>query len=277
MVSLVRLVCAFSLAFNLAGGAAELPTSRHAFTVIAHRGNHTRAQENTITALEHAVRVGADYVEIDVRRSADGVYVLMHDATVDRMTDGHGAVRQLTIAQLQALRVADPHRPEIAPDRVPLLAEILELAKGRINLYVDFKEGERSEVAELIRKHGMTRQVIVYDEIPHIPEWRRIAPEIALIISPPKGAASPDNLVAFVKKSGVEILDGDWTFYTREMVAALKPLGVAVWPDIQEAKEDAAYFQRVRAVGFTGAQTDHPEELLAWLKAQRNAPQASAP
>src|SRR5262245_33255893 len=67
--------------------AAELPQPRHKFVVIAHRGNHARAHENTLTALQHAIDAGADYAEIDVRRTVDGHYVLMHDRDVERMTD----------------------------------------------------------------------------------------------------------------------------------------------------------------------------------------------
>src|SRR5512136_3029431 len=72
--------------------AAELPPAKHAFIVIAHRGNHARAHENTLTALKHAMEAGVDYAEIDVRRTSDGCHVLMHDSKVDRMTDGHGPV-----------------------------------------------------------------------------------------------------------------------------------------------------------------------------------------
>src|SRR5438045_7121592 len=99
----INLLAGLLLLLPLLAQAAELPQSRHNFVVIAHRGNHTRAHENTITALQHAIDAGIDYAEIDVRRTADGHYVLMHDRTVDRMTDGRGPVNQLTLAQIRAL------------------------------------------------------------------------------------------------------------------------------------------------------------------------------
>ena len=247
---------------------ADLPASRHDFVVIAHRGDHESAYENTLPALEHAIIAGVDYVEIDVRRTADSNYVLMHDSTVDRMTDGHGLVADLTLAQLRSLHVRDLKRPQIPADRVPSFDEALVAIKGRINVYLDFKEGDRAAVARTIRTAGVTKQVLVYDDADSVGEWRRVAPELPLIISPPKDAKSAKTLASFVSKVGVEVLDGSWKGYSREMVEAAKRVGVRTWPDIQGPLEDAAYFEKVIAVGFTGVQTDHPEELIAWLTQQ---------
>lgn len=248
--------------------AADLPTSRHDFTVIAHRGDHTLAHENTLTAIEHAIAAGVDYVEIDVRRTADGNYVLMHDPTVDRMTDGHGQVARMTLAQLESLHVRDAKRPQIPPDHLPIFYEALSAIKGRINIYLDFKEGERAAVAKAIRDAGVTKQILVYDDADSVEEWRRIAPELPLIVSPPKSAKTPQQLSDFVSKFRVEVLDGSWKGYSMEMVEAAKRVRVQTWPDIQSALEDAPYFEKVIALGFTGVQTDHPEELIGWLTQQ---------
>lgn len=247
---------------------AALPLSRHSFTVIAHRGNHARAHENTLTAIEHAIAAGVDYVEVDVRRTADGDYVLMHDSTVDRMTDGHGPVAQMTLAQLQSLHVRDARRPQIPPDKVATLNQALAVIKGRINIYLDFKEGDRAEVAKAIRDASVSKQILVYDDLESVAEWRRVAPELPLIVSPPEDAKTPQQLANFVSKYGVEVLDGSWKGYSREMVNAAKRAGAVTWPDIQSAHEGTHYFETIIALGFTGAQTDHPEELIGWLKQQ---------
>src|SRR5689334_8630502 len=63
--------------------------------VIAHRGDHTTAPENTLKAFSDAIAAGVDYVEVDVRASSDGEFVVMHDATIDRMTTSHGKVGDL--------------------------------------------------------------------------------------------------------------------------------------------------------------------------------------
>jgi glycerophosphoryl diester phosphodiesterase len=254
------------LAIPLLARAAEIPLSKHVLIVIAHRGNHRHAHENTLTALQNAINAGADYAEIDVRRTSDGHHVLMHDQTVDRMTDGHGSVKQLTLSQLQQLHVRDLRRPEIAADRIPTFEDALQLIKGRVNIYLDFKEGDRLAVTKAIRNAGVGRQILVYDDIEAAPEWRRVAPELPLIVTPPDDLKTPQQLVEFAKRHQIEILDGSWETYSREMIESAERAGVKVWPDIQAREENADFFDKVLRLGFTGVQTDHPEELIAWLK-----------
>jgi glycerophosphoryl diester phosphodiesterase len=250
----------------LLAGSAEIPFSKHAFMVIAHRGNHSHAHENTLTALQNAIDAGADYAEIDVRRTTDGHYVLMHDQTVDRMTDGHGAVKELTFSQTQQLRVRDLKRPQIADDRIPTFAEALQLIKGRLNIYLDFKEGDCLAVTRVIHDTGVARQILVYDDIEAAPEWHRLAPELPLIVSPPDDLKAPEQLVRFAGTNQIQVLDGSWDAYSREIVLAAEAAGLKVWPDIQARVEPSEYFEKVLRLGFTGVQTDHPEELIAWLK-----------
>jgi glycerophosphoryl diester phosphodiesterase len=236
--------------------------------VLGHRGASAVAPENTVAAFTRARELGADGVELDVRRTADGHYVLMHDGTVDRMTDGHGKMAEMTLAQLQALHVRDVKRPQIPPDHIPTFKEALTAIKDRINIYLDFKAGDRATVAKAIREAGVARQVLVYDDPESVKEWRRVAPELPLIVSPPRNARTPQQLADFVSKSGFEVLDGSWENYSREMVEAATKAGARTWPDIQSAREDARYFEKVIALGFTGVQTDHPEELIDWLTRQ---------
>ena len=139
--------------------AAELPAMTNRFVVIAHRGEHLRHQENTLEAIEGAIAAGADFVEIDLRRSRDGVYLLMHDRTVDRMTTGQGAVASLKWAELSALSVRDRRLTQVPPSRIPKFTEALRACHGRIRIYLDFKDGDRAETAKLIREAGCERDV----------------------------------------------------------------------------------------------------------------------
>ena len=88
-----RLLAIAACIFPILAGAqtlAPLPRARHAFIVVSHRGDHTQAPENTLAAFGNAIKDGADCVEIDLRTTVDSQLVIMHDATVDRMTDGWG-------------------------------------------------------------------------------------------------------------------------------------------------------------------------------------------
>jgi glycerophosphoryl diester phosphodiesterase len=100
--------------------------------IVAHRGASSTRPENTLAAFEEAVRVGASLVELDVRMSRDGVPVVMHDATVDRTTDGTGAVHELTAAEISALDAGEG-------ERVPALVDALALLSGRAGVALEIK------------------------------------------------------------------------------------------------------------------------------------------
>lgn len=266
--SAVRLACIW---IGLLGGmaslhAADVPACRHSFIVIAHRGDHTEAHENTLRAIENAIAAGVDYVELDVRRTRDGHHVLSHDSSVDRMTDGHGKVAELTLDQLRGLQVIDRRRTELPADRMVTLTEVLAVCRDRIHIYLDFKDGDRAEVGRLIREAGMTGRVLVYCGANDIRTWRKAAPALPMIVSPPEGIASnPGKLAAWVKKTRVEVLDGSWTSYSAAAVAAAEKAGARVWPDIQGSQENPEYWEKVVSLGFTGVQTDKPGALIGWL------------
>ena len=107
--------------------------------VIAHRGASAYAPENTLAAFELAIEQGADWFELDTHMSADYEIICIHDATVDRTTDGTGAVRDMTIEELKALDAGSWKDEAYAGERLPTLGEALDLAKGRIGVYVELK------------------------------------------------------------------------------------------------------------------------------------------
>jgi glycerophosphoryl diester phosphodiesterase len=128
--------------------------------IIAHRGASHDAPENTITAFALAVEQGADGIELDVQLSADGIPVVMHDASVERTTNGRGAVSKLTIEQLQRLDAGDG-RP------VPTLDEVFEIFGPTLLYNVELKTGIWSDsnlaaaVAERIDGHHLEEHVLV--------------------------------------------------------------------------------------------------------------------
>lgn len=246
--------------------AADLPTLRRSFVVIAHRGDHTQIPENTIDAIEQAVAAGADFVEIDARQTRDGHFVLMHDRTVNRTTDGNGAVSDLTLAEIKALRVRDPKRPDLPPKRVPTFEEALDTMHGRIGLYLDFKEGRRELAVRLLRQHDMLENIVVYDDAEAFAEWRWLAPEIPLMCSLPDEARTPAALKAFLKEHHPEVLDGSVTDYTKELVTAARAERVPVWADIQGPWESPPIWQSAVDLGLQGLQSDHPKALVDWLR-----------
>src|SRR5579872_2929439 len=148
---------------------------------IAHRGEHLHHPENTIPAFEEAIRLGADYFELDVQTTADGKLVLSHDGTVDRCTDGHGRVADMTFAQVEALDAGVKTGPEFAGTRVPTFDQALDLARGKIGIYVDVKNASARDLVSHIETHGMTENVVIYCHLKLAQEIQALNPRLKVM------------------------------------------------------------------------------------------------
>ena len=134
--------------------------------VTAHRGSSMQAPENTLPAIEEAIQEMADFAEIDVQTTSDGVIVVCHDLNLDRLAGVDRQVGEMTFEELRKLDVGSWFSPEFAGTQIPTLEEVLELAKGRIKLNIELKNiGKNTDlperVAELIHQHEMEDQCVI--------------------------------------------------------------------------------------------------------------------
>jgi glycerophosphoryl diester phosphodiesterase len=220
-----------------------------------------------LQAYANAIAAGADYVEIDLRTTADSQLVIMHDATVDRMTDGKGQVKDMRYDSLRTLRVRNKQHPEWGDYPIPTFDEVLRLCKDKIYIYLDFKNADPAVAYAQIARYGMEKQVVVYINAPRqFVEWRRVAPAMPLMVSLPGTIRDSAALRNFLDTYHPDVLDGGFNEYTPEMVRAAAANGVPVVPDIQGPNESPAGWEPAMQKGFRGLQTDHPGELVAWLK-----------
>lgn len=234
--------------------------------VVAHRGDHTAAHENSIEAIKRAIHhAGADYIELDVRATRDGELVLMHDATVDRTTDGHGRVEELTIAEIARLHLVDRQRPHLPPSRVPRLAEALAALQGKAGLYLDFKSGDRAKVVQLLRDYRMVSSTVVYDQRDALRLWKTLEPALRTMMSPKPADLSAESLPTLKARLQVDILDGPVALYTPALVREAQKCGLAVWPDIQGPKEDTSFWDNTISLLADGYQTDRPADFVRFL------------
>lgn len=134
---------------------------------IAHRGASAVAPPNTLAAFQKAAELGANGIEFDVRISADGVPVVIHDATVDDTTDGTGRGSEMTLPQLKRLDAGASFDPAFAGERIPTLEEVLQAFGDDLLLNIELKatslrsDGlERATVA-LVERYGLTRRVLL--------------------------------------------------------------------------------------------------------------------
>ena len=151
------------------GQAAADPqnSQRHTpskFINVAHRGASGHAPENTIAAYDLAVKMKADYFEVDVQRSKDGHLVIMHDTTVDRTTDGSGSVKDLTLAQLKQLDAGSWFSSAFAGEKIPTLEEVLDRYRGKgIKILIELKNpslypGIEQQVVEALTKRNLDKR-----------------------------------------------------------------------------------------------------------------------
>jgi glycerophosphoryl diester phosphodiesterase len=169
--------------------------------IIAHRGSMDRCPENTMAAFRQALADGADVLETDVRLSADGAVVCLHDATVDRTTDGSGRVDRLSLHEIRRLD-ASGGKSDYRGERVPTLLEVARLIPGDRALAVELKgdsflrEEAHRAVLSVLEEAGIARRSLILSfRVRHLATLRPMAPELALglvtlrHVVPPAGPA----------------------------------------------------------------------------------------
>ena len=135
--------------------------------ILAHRGARHFAPENTLAAFRLAAEMGAHGIELDVHICKDGEAVVIHNPSLDETSDGHGPVRDFTLAELQALDAGSWYAPEFAGERIPTLAQVLHELGPRLMLNIELKtdaffSGElEAEVVRLVEDTHMAHRVIV--------------------------------------------------------------------------------------------------------------------
>ena len=144
---------------------------------VGHRGAAGHAPENTLEAIQKGIALGVDFVEIDVRRTADGVLVALHDATVDRTTNGKGRVDRLYLRDIEKLDAGNGQH-------IPTLEKVLMAAAGKAGLLLELKiRGAARQTVETVREHGFKNAVIyasfLHDELTHV---RAVDPEASLMM-----------------------------------------------------------------------------------------------
>jgi glycerophosphoryl diester phosphodiesterase len=242
----------------------------------AHRGASTRAPENTLAAFEEAIRLGVDAIELDVHLSADGVPVVIHDETVDRTTDGRGAVASLPLAALKRLDAGAWFSPQFRGERIPTLEEAFDRARGRCGLNIEIKErkavarnppggrgaGARPAspatavalaIARARERSGFDDLMIVSSfSAPALLQARAAIPQARLGFLVSRSAA---GLASLHRRVGLHALHPHHRLATPGRIRLAHRLGLSVfvWP-----VNGAALMRRLVVLGADGLMTDDP-------------------
>jgi glycerophosphoryl diester phosphodiesterase len=239
--------------------------------VAAHRATNPNYPENSLAAIAESIRIGVDIVEIDIRKSKDGVLVIMHDKTIDRTTNGTGKVDDYTLAELKEFKLRFGN--DITEEQIPTFEEVLQLTKSKMILDVDFKlEGEAavSQTFGLIEKYGMEEQILffLYD-YPETTQYQKLNKEIKIM---PR-AYSRKDIRAIRKLQDISIIHIDDSYYKDGTMRRLINSGYRVWInalgkyDSMETQAKDSGFDALLSRKYVNViQTDLPEELLAYLR-----------
>jgi glycerophosphoryl diester phosphodiesterase len=228
---------------------------------ISHRGEHLHHPENTMPAFQRAIEAGADFIEVDVRTTSDGKLILSHDGTVDRCTNGKGEVSKMTFDELRALDAGIKTGPEFAGAKMPSFDEVLDLARGKIGIYVDVKQVVAKELVKHIEEHGMADHVVIYSG-----RWSKEIQELnpKLKIMPESG--SVERAQRIISDLHPKVIAFDRNDFTPEVIKVVKDAKTEIYVDRMGPTDAPEGWQSAIDAGADGIQTDRPAELVQYLR-----------
>jgi glycerophosphoryl diester phosphodiesterase len=223
--------------------------------IVGHRGAPAEEPENTLRSFRRALDLGVAAVELDVQLTRDGRLAVIHDETLDRTTNGHGRVRDFTLAELQKL---DAGRGE----PIPVLEEVLELVRGRAHLLVELKQPEAAPaLLEFFRKHQAfeAARVISFWH-PAVKALKEAEPRLhtgVLLVGCP---ADPAGL-AHAARADTLVLNYRYVDRALAEAAQRQEIGVIVW-NIDEPESLQPYL----SLNLEAVCTNRPREIIDYLR-----------
>lgn len=236
--------------------------------ICAHRGYWKDAPENSVKAISLAIEKTIDMIEVDVRVTKDGEMVLMHDATIDRTTNGTGKVSELSYKELLLYNLL--HEGELTEEKIPLFKDVLSAARGKIYIDIDVKKSDYKKVYDLVKRYGMISQVLftAYDVatankmvsldkkvvlLPVIYEMQDLKNYLTVVKPLPvaqfNSKAFTDEILGEASKNGVAIFKNIY-------------INTNITPTSDSYKQVKAFLEKKGNV----IQTDYPVELKDFLK-----------
>jgi glycerophosphoryl diester phosphodiesterase len=234
--------------------------------VISHRTNMGTLPENTLAGVEGAIADGADGIEIDVRATADGELVLLHDANLSRTTSGAGPLAEHSLADLEPIRVTPLHAYQ-QPQRVPTLRETLATVNGRAILVIEIKETDLEErVAQLIDEADANDWCWMWSFFPEVCQaMREVSRDLPNYLNWGRASAerSGHGPVEVAVELGIGGVSLDHRVLDAETVTAAHEAGlrVATW-----TLNELADIDRVRDAGVDAICGDVPTAIAARIR-----------
>jgi glycerophosphoryl diester phosphodiesterase len=228
--------------------------------IISHRGCAPNAPENSLAGIRMAAELGADGVEIDVRRAVDGVPVVFHDWSLRRMTGLPGPVQLYPSVLLRRLRLRG------SDERIPLLADVLDCLPEGLFAVVDVKDvGAAVSTLRLVRERKLEDGVLFWSNRERaVRYFVREAQEIEVSLT--RSDIDPEGVRRFLEDAsqiGVQGISADWRAINSQFMGEAHERGLRVY----SLNHDLDSVAKKAAVGLDGVVTGHPRQVRAMLEA----------
>nr|WP_301172364.1 glycerophosphodiester phosphodiesterase [Brevibacillus nitrificans] len=232
---------------------------------IAHRGASGYAPENTMAAFRKAVKMKADYIEIDVQVTKDGHLVVIHDNTVDRTTDGTGKVGSFTLDEIRNLDAGSFFGPEFVGEPIPTFEEVLDEFRGKTGILIELKSpelypGVEKQVADALSDRNLDKpkneKIIVQSfNFDSMKTFHELLPKVPVgVLTSNKDDLTDEKLEEFA--SYADYVNPTQKLVTEELVNRIHDLGmqISVWT-VRKPEE----VQPLLDAGVDDIITDYPD------------------
>lgn len=256
--------------------------------VVAHRGDWRNFPENSLEAIDNAIKMGVDIVELDVKRTKDGELILMHDRTLDRTTIGKGLVSENTLSDIRKLNLRNGCNIRTI-HKVPTLEEALLHAKGKIMINLDQADLYFDQIYELMKKTGTTKQIIMKGRKPVAEVKKQFGSYLEDVIYMPivdlDVAGAEKQIEAFIKDMSPVAFEllfvKDTNLIPKKLATTLNGRSLiwynTLWDtmagghddDMSLQNPDSGYGYLIDILGCRIIQTDRPAYLLDYLRKRK--------
>ncbi len=249
---------------------ASKKNTRGKIVAVGHRGAKKFAPENTLAAHEAAFALGARAIEFDIRCTRDGHFVLMHDAWVNRTTNGRGRVKNKTLEQIMSLDAGIRKGPEFAGEKIPTLREALRNVKGRYVVDIDFKGGPRNSAKILLavlEEEGFSsgHLVTIFARRHHFKLLNSLCPQYALR----PHYISRRKTMKLTAQYPLEIMGLRRLSFSYKAAAHIRGADLHLFCNVMGLSDNERGFEDAVKAGAKFIQTDHLDRLIPYLE-ERN-------
>lgn len=227
--------------------------------ISAHRGNASLAPENTLAAFKNALQAGAHFIEVDVRTTNDSVLMIMHDANLERTTNGKGEFKFYDANYLKTLSAGKGFTDEFSNEKIPTLEETCQLISDwnathqlKTHLYIDAKDANPQLLVAILKQYQLHENAVYYGSDDFL--WRlKSVFEGAKLLPALKNKT---DIMSKFNKLKPYAFDASWLSLTKEIVDEIHQLGVKVFTDLLGPLDTEINYIKAREIGVDLIQTD---------------------